>query len=174
MTKNLEFVIRPLDQSDLDAALALQNKSYPAFLCEDAIAFASRMALPSNFCLAAFRSNRLIAYLIAHGSAARSPFPVGYVLNPDDAGHDVLFIHDLCVSAAGRGSGVGRQLIDRAFELAVAAGLPRAELIAVEGAAGYWKTLGFVEEQCSPALAAKVASYGADARWMARDIRAMP
>lgn len=171
---NDAIVIHPLDPSDLDAALAMQNESYPAFLCEDRQPFASRMTLPGGFCLAATQADRLIAYLIAHGSAARSPFPVGYVLSADDAGHEVLFIHDLCVSAAGRGSGVGRRLIDQAFELAAAAGLPRAELIAIEGAAGYWKTLGFVEEQCSPALAAKVASYGVDARWMARDIRAMP
>ncbi|WP_246152342.1 GNAT family N-acetyltransferase [Sphingomonas montanisoli] len=151
----------------------MQNQSYPAFLCEEPAAFASRMLVPGSLCLAAIRSDRLIAYLIAHGSAARSPFPVGHVLGPGDAGHDVLFIHDLCVSTAGRGIDLGRRIIDHAFDLATTAGLRRAELIAVEGAESYWRGLGFVEEEVSPALAAKVASYGADARWMARDIRAM-
>ena len=168
-----DILLRALERSDLEAALAMQNASYPAFLCEDPEAFASRMTVPGSLCLAAMRSDRLVAYLIAHASITRAPFPVGHVLGADDAGHDVLFIHDLCVSAAGRGTNLGQRIIDHAFDLAAQAGLPRAELIAVEGAASYWSRLGFVEEACSPVLAAKIASYGADARWMARDIHAM-
>jgi predicted N-acetyltransferase YhbS len=125
--------------------------------------------LPASCCLAATRGEVLIAYLLAHGWPGESPPPVGALLEQQGAS-DVLFIHDLAVSSAGRGSGIGRRLVDRALELAAQDGLTRAELIAVEGAASYWRRLGFAEPATPAALAAKVASYGQEARWMTRNI----
>lgn len=164
-------VVRPLKPADLPAALAIQSASYPAFLIEDRDAFASRLGVARPYCLAATRKGALVAYLLAHGWPAQSPPPVGARLAPDDPG-DVLFIHDLAVSPAGRGLGVGRMLADAAFMLAARDGLRVAELIAVEGAAPYWRGLGFEEGEPGPELVAKVAAYGPDARWMTREIGA--
>lgn len=166
-------LIRRLVQDDLPAALAIQAANYPLFLQENAEAFASRLALPASYCLAAERGGTLAAYLLAHGWSAGEPPPVGTVLGPDAAA-EILYIHDLAVSADARGAGLGRRLVDRAFDLAGRDGLRSAELIAVEGAAGYWSGLGFIEGAPSPALAAKVAAYGARARWMRRDIPVVP
>lgn len=163
------IMVRSLVPADLAAALAIQAQSYPPFLLEDEAAFASRLAVRRPYCLAAVSDGVLIAYLLAHGWAGQSPPPVGAQLAPDVSG-DVLFIHDLAVSAAGQGCGLGRKLIDYAFELAARDGLRTAELIAVEGAAPYWRGLGFAEGDPSPQLAARVAHYGADARWMTRAI----
>ena len=58
----------------------------------------------------------------------------------------------------------------RAFELAAGDGLREAALIAVEGAADYWRGLGFVEGPVSGELRAKVATYGSLACWMTREI----
>jgi GNAT superfamily N-acetyltransferase len=154
---------------DLPAALAIQAEVYPAFLCEDEDAFASRLSLAASYCLAATRGGELVAYLLAHGWPHQAPPPVGAILAPR-AASEVLYIHDLAVSSAGRGSGIGRRLVARAFELAASDGLASAELIAVEGAAGYWRTLGFAEAPVSAGLAAKVAGYGPEARWMTRAI----
>lgn len=168
-----DLVIRPLARQDLPAALVIQSASYPAFLVEPPDAFASRLAAPIPVCLAALRGGELAGYLLAHGWPRHSPPPVATVLAPQ-AASEVLFIHDLAVGAGGRGLGLGRQLIDHAFVLAARHGLARAELIAIEGAAEYWRTLGFAEEPVSAQVAAKVARYGAHARWMARDIPALP
>lgn len=165
------IIVRPLRPSDLPAALALQSQTYPSFLLEDEAAFASRLRVAAPYCLAATRGEALIGYLLAHGWPSQAPPPVGSVLAPD-APSEVLFLHDLAVSAAGRGEGVGRKLVARAFELAARDGLRIAELIAVEGAASYWRTLGFVETFAPPGLAAKVAGYGPEARWMTRQIGA--
>lgn len=161
--------IRPLVHGDLPAALTIQAACYPAFLREDAAAFASRIDLPASFCLAATRGGVLVAYLLAHGWPGAAPPPIGTVLTQPHAS-EVLFIHDLAVSAQGCGTGIGRTLIATAFEQAAHAGLASAELIAVAGAAGYWRTLGFAEPAVSPSLAAKVAGYGPEARWMRRDL----
>ena len=168
-----DIVIRRLAQADLASALVLQAASYPAFLLEDAEAFASRLAVPAEYCLAAVRGDVqgdvLIGYLLAHGWASAAPPPVGTVLKRNVVS-EILYIHDLAVSSAAKGLGVGRKLIDRAFDSAARDGLARAELIAVEGAARYWSGLGFDEGTPSPALAAKVAGYGESARWMTRFI----
>ena len=163
------LVIRQLARDDLASALALQAASYPAVLREGTEAFASRLDVPASYCLAALRDGTLVAYLLAHGWAAGAPPPIGAVLEADGPG-EVLYIHDLAVSGGERGSGLGRQLIGRAFARAARDGFRRAELIAVEGAAGYWRTLGFVEGSPSAALAAKVGAYGAGARWMTVDL----
>lgn len=164
-----DVVIRPLVEGDLPAALAIQSAVYPSFLVEAADAFASRLDVPAQFCLAAISEGKLVAYLLAHGWPRQSPPPVGAILSPT-ASSEVLFIHDLAVGPHGRGLGLGRRLVRRAFELAARRKLARAELIAVEGAAAYWRTLGFAEADVSAQLDAKVAVYGQDARWMTREI----
>lgn len=48
-----------------------------------------------------------------------------------------------------------------------AAGLVRGDLIAVQGAAGFWSRLGYASPADLPqSLATKVAAYGEDARYM--------
>jgi GNAT superfamily N-acetyltransferase len=162
-----DVVVRRLERADLSAALQIQAESYPAFLREHEGAFASRLEVAAPYCLAAARAEVLVGYLLAHGWPSRSPPAVGTRLARNVAG-DVLFIHDLAVGSAGQGLKVGRRLIGRAFELAARDGRATAELIAVEGAASYWRTLGFADATVSPVLAAKLAGYGADARWMTR------
>lgn len=167
--KTPDIIVRPLTTGDLPAALAIQSEAYPAFLREDEAAFASRLAVTASYSLAATRGGALVAYLLAYGWRRGAPVAVGTILAAGSPG-EVLFIHDLAVSSSGRGSGIGQALVAHAFEAAARDGLPGAELIAVEGAARYWCKLGFAEQPVSAALAAKVAAYGPNARWMTRRI----
>ncbi|WP_337189109.1 GNAT family N-acetyltransferase [Phenylobacterium sp.] len=148
--------------------LRIEAEAYPPSLREGEAMFASRLKLSGSYCLAATRGGQLVAYLVAHGWLAQAPPALGSVLA--DAASEVLYIQDLAVSSAGRGLKIGEKLVSHAFERAARDGLPTAELIAVEGAGRYWRSLGFREEPVSQALAGKVASYGADARWMSRKI----
>lgn len=164
-----DTVIRPLVESDLPAALAIQSAVYPSFLVETADAFASRLHVSTQFCLAAAYHGKLVAYLLAHGWPQQSPPTIGAILTTP-ASSEVLFLHDLAVSPNGRGLGLGRKMVERAFELAAHQKLTRAELIAVEGAATYWRTLGFAQADVSVELGAKLELYGQDAQWMSREI----
>lgn len=165
------FAIRPLAARDLSAAVAIQLEVYPRFLAEDLAAFAGRLAVVPSYCLAATRDEALVGYLLAHAWQSAAPSAIGAVLG-GPAPREVLFIHDLAIALAGRGGAIGHALVERTFALAAADGLPRAELIAVEGAETYWRGLGFTEPMASPDLAAKVAEYGPAARWMERTLRA--
>lgn len=159
--------LRLLGRADLPAALALQSASYPAFLVEDEAAFASRFDVKAPYCLAATIDGVLAGYLLAHGWTRQSPPAVGECLARDVPG-EVLYIHDLAIGSAGRGRGIGRQLVAKAFQMAASDGIQTAELIAVEGASRYWQTLGFAQASTSAALRAKLATYGAEATWMDR------
>ena len=83
---------------------------------------------------------------------------------------ETLFIHDLAIAPVGRGQGIGRKLIACAFDLAKGDGLMSAELVAVEGAANFWRGMGFAELQPTLEIAAKLAGYGREARWMGRSL----
>lgn len=162
------IVVNRLVHGDLAAAMAIQVEAYPPFLRESAEAFASRLNLARSYCLAARQDEVLVAYLLAHGWPSRTPPPIDTVLTAGEP-TDVLFIHDLAVAPAGRGFAIGSRLIASAFQLAAGEGLHRAELIAVTGAAPYWRNLGFAAATVSPRLARKVAAYGPDARWMEQE-----
>jgi hypothetical protein len=80
-----------------------------------------------SYCLAAVRGETLVAYLLAHGWASQSPPPVGTILDSDrQSASEVLFIHDVAVSTAGRGMGLGRKNSSTTPSTSPAAtGLPR-------------------------------------------------
>jgi predicted N-acetyltransferase YhbS len=160
--------IRPLTLEDVPGMLRIEAEAYPPALHEGAPVFASRLRLAAAYSQAATRGGELVAYLIAHGWPAQTPPPLGAVVT--DAPSEVLYIQDLAVSPAGRGLGIGRKLVQRAFDEAARDGLSRAELVAVEGAGPYWSALGFREATAPPPLAAKIATYGPEARWMTRPI----
>ena len=161
--------IEALRQQDLPAALNIQTEAYPPALIEEEAAFRSRINLAASYCLAARREDELLGYLLAHGWKRRSPPALGPLLAAD-VPSEVLFIHDLAVSSSSRGLGVGQKLITRAFALAAEDGLHSAELVAVEGAAGYWRQFGFVDAADSDELLEKLGMYGHGARWMTREI----
>lgn len=171
--ENKALLFEKFSPLHVPAALQIQSEAYPAFLIEDEHAFVSRISLAASYCLAATRGEELLGYLLAHGWSRETPAPVGTVLM-DGVPSEALFIHDLATASSGRGLGIGRKLVTRAFELAAQDGLQRAELIAVEGAADYWRKLGFGEDAISEALQAKLATYGTHACWMTREIVSEP
>ncbi|MEL7684333.1 GNAT family N-acetyltransferase [Citromicrobium bathyomarinum] len=159
-----QMQIAPMEPGDIPEALAIQSQAYPASLQEDAPVFAARLALSPSFCFTARRAGAMAGYLIAHGWERANPPAIGTLTGPAGAS-EVLYIHDLAIAPGARGLRLGERLVARAFDAARASGLCEAELVAVEGAHSFWHQLGFREGH-SAAIAAKLASYGADARWM--------
>lgn len=163
------ILVDTLSEGDLPAALQIQSEAYPTFLIESESAFLSRMERKASYCLAARYGDQLLGYLLAHGWRRESPPSIDAVLG-DEVPNEILFIHDLAVKASGRGLGIGQKLVAQAFDLAARDGLRTAELIAVEGAADYWRQLGFCAEAMPEGLQAKLATYGDQAFWMTRAI----
>ncbi|WP_259043780.1 GNAT family N-acetyltransferase [Chromobacterium alkanivorans] len=62
-------------------------------------------------------------------------------LSPDAA--DTLFIHDLALHPDARGHGLGPRLVQTVLGQGRRRGLRQARLVAVQGAARYWRRFGY-------------------------------
>ncbi|MCG9915101.1 MAG: GNAT family N-acetyltransferase [Phenylobacterium sp.] len=161
--------LRPMTPQDLDAVLALQANGYPPALHDSADAFLSRMALAPDLNLVAYLGDGLAGYLVSHPWDAGAPPPVDARLTPPDLAA-CWYVHDLSVADSARGLGLGLRLLRQGRDRAMALGLRRSELVAVEGAGEFWRRLGWIPPSpISQDLAAKVASYGPAAAFMTLD-----
>ncbi len=159
--------IRPMQEADLAAVLAIQARCYAGDIPESAQAFLSKLQASPATCFVATRGQQLAGYLLA--------LPV---TPPDlpalDARHyrvpeqpDCLYLHDLAVDPAARSQGTGQRLIGQFWTTARQLALPRTLLIAIQGSAPFWARHGFCPEPAtSAALYQKLASYGAGAQLM--------
>ena len=158
--------LRALRMADMAAAADLQALAYTELYHEPQDILASRVAVAAPFCWGAFEGETLLAYILSHPWPAGSPPAIGILLPPPPP-TDNWFIHDLAIGPQARGLGLGRALVGAAAEAAREAGLVRGDLIAVQGAWRFWEKFGYVAPPNLPeTLAAKVAGYGQDARYM--------
>ena len=161
--------LRPMTADDLPQVLALQARGYPPALHDGADAFLSRMAMAPAMTLVAHDESGLAGYIVSHPWTRGPPPPVDAALSPPRAAALCWYVHDLSVVGRARGSGLAQALIADAAAAARAAGLAVSELVAVEGAAPFWTKQGWrAQAPEDPALAAKVAAYGASAVFMTK------
>ena len=162
--------LRPLTSADMPAVAALQLVAFEPLFHEPQDILASRLTIAPDLCWGAFDGGDLLAYILSHPWPAASPPPIGTTLNPPPPS-DNWFVHDLAIGPAARGLGLGRALVASASDAALAAGLVRGDLVAVQGAWRFWEKLGYVVQDDLPEpLRAKVAGYGEDARYMTADL----
>lgn len=164
-------VLRPLAPADMPAAARLQEAVYQPLYHEPQAVLESRLTVAAPYCWGAFEGDELLAYILSHPWPAASPPPIGVMLTapPQDAGN--WFVHDLAISPAARGLGLGRALVGSAAGAALANGIARGDLVAVQGAWSFWERVGYaIPAELLPALAVKVAAYGPDARYMTADL----
>jgi len=167
-----DVIIRPLTVADMPAVAELQLVAYQPLYHEEQDVLESRLVAGPDLCWGAFEDGKLIAYILSHAWPSASPPAIGTRLAAPPPGLDNWFIHDLAMGPHARGRGVGRALALTAADAARAAGLVRGDLIAVQGAWAFWRKMGYrAETDLTPALAAKVAGYGDDARYMTIDLR---
>lgn len=159
---------RPMTEDDLDGVVAVARLAFPNHP-EDRACFAERLGLNPGGCFVLESPDGVRGYLIAYpwrrGAAPALNSLIGAL--PEDA--DVIYLHDLALHPQARGGGHTRPIIERLAAQTRADGWPGIALVAVNDAAAFWSRLGF-QPVDSPAMAAKLASYGADARYMVRPL----
>jgi ribosomal protein S18 acetylase RimI-like enzyme len=168
--KRAPYAVRPMQPSDVPAVLALQAQAYAdhAFYPEPPGVYLDRLTLAPDLCLVAVDANgQLLGYLVSHPWHEGAPPSLHAQLGQLPPHADCWYLHDCAVSRAAHGRGVAAVLYEAASGHAARRGLQRAALVAVGDAAGYWARWGYVVQE-RPELAAKLASYGPEARYMAR------
>ncbi|MCJ2037327.1 GNAT family N-acetyltransferase [Methylobacterium sp. J-068] len=157
---------RGMRAEDLDRVVPLADTLFPDHP-EETARFAERLARAGALCLTlADKSDRIGGYAIAY------PWPLGRIpgLNRPLAASaepaDAIYLNDLGVHPTLSGAGHARAGLGLLVGHARAAGLRAVALVAVNGSAAFWAAMGFEEPTVSEAIAAKLASYGAGARYM--------
>ncbi len=166
----MQYQVRPMLASDVDAILGLQTLAYPGFLLESAGFFQNRLALAPLHCWVAQASrDGLLGYLISYPWDAGLPPALDVALPALPADADHWFLHDCAVAPSAQGLGVGQALLRAAAASAHAGGLRRASLVSLESAVGYWQRHGYLPVSADSAdLAEKLAGYGPRAQYMSR------
>ncbi|MBP0446834.1 GNAT family N-acetyltransferase [Roseomonas sp. SSH11] len=152
-------------EADLPAVSAIASAVHPGLPEADGV-FAERLRLAPGACLALEGDGAVLGYALAH------PWWRGRVVALDRMLHalpdepEVLYLHDLALLPAARGSGAGAEAVRRLA--AIARGLPLA-LVSIGGTEVFWRAQGFAPV-ADPALDAVLRSYGAQALYMERAI----
>lgn len=160
---------RPMTPEDIPAVDEIGAIVHPDFP-EDVAVLKNRLALFPAGCFVADGEEARLGYAVSHPSVIGKPAPLNTVIDalPKDA--DCLFLHDIALTEASRGRGLGLSLLDNLKVVATRHGFARLGLVSVNNSRAYWQARGFRVLAADDALMAKLASYEADAAYMTFDI----
>ncbi|WP_442754806.1 GNAT family N-acetyltransferase [Methylocystis sp. JAN1] len=157
-------VWRPLAQSDLGALCRVAAAVHPG-LPERWEIFEEKLRLFPAGCFVLETNGALAGYAISHPWRLYEIPPLDAFLEKLPDPPDCLYLHDVGVTPAARGSGAAARLIERLENIARADGSDAIALTAVYGSDALWRGLGF-EAVSDGGLANKLESYGPGARYM--------
>lgn len=158
---------RPMRVDDLDAVTAIAAIGFPDHF-EGRDCFENRLALyPAGCFVLADPDDAPRGYLVAYPWRADSAPALNTLIEAIPADAMVMYLHDLALHPAARGRGASHAIVERLATDASAASWPELALVAVNAASPFWKRHGFSVVE-TPAMTAKLASYGPDARYMVR------
>lgn len=165
-----ETAWRPMAPADLDGVAAVARLSFPHHP-EDRACFANRLALHPDGCfvLAAGSEGEVKGYLVAYPWRRGEAPALNTLIEAIPSDADLVYLHDLALHPDTRGGGHTHPIIERLASETRAKGWPSIALVAVNDAAAFWGRHGFVVDP-SAGIAAKLASYGDDARYMIRTL----
>ncbi len=149
---------------DMTAVFALAELIHPGFPEDDDVLAERRDLYPAG-CFVLETQAGLRGYLLSHPWRANDPPALNRTLGRIPADADTYYLHDLALHSDVRGAGAAKPLLLQLF--AETRIWPEHSLVAVNGSAPFWQHHGFAVLE-RPGLAAKLAGYGADARYMVR------
>lgn len=151
--------VRPLEISDLPAVMLVQRECYRDELIETEITFRMKIKHFPRGCLGLERDGCIVGYVFCQ------PWMFGEVVPLDDSAgiipenSDCLYIHDLSIVPAWRGTGAAKALLDGVFHLATEMRLTKFGLVAVQASEPFWARWGFRVARMFEYTAGVSASY---------------
>ena len=161
------LIWRPMTAADLDGVVDVARLSFPDHF-ESRACFENRLALsPAMSFVLAGADDAVRGYLFAYPWKGQTAPALNTLIEAIPAEADLIYLHDLALHPQARGGGSTAAVVDRLVGQAMEDGWPAVALVAVNDAAGFWARHGFAPQD-PPGMAAKLASYGSDARYMER------
>lgn len=159
-------IVRTMREEDIHTVLEIQASSYTELQPESAESLLAKLAASPSTCFIASIGQHQIGYLISIPWIRSSPPLLNAPTCQLPTSPDCLYLHDLSVRPASRGSNAGQLLIAAFMEQLAALHLDCAVLVAVQGSGAYWQRHGFHVVDPSQELATKLSSYGSNVQYM--------
>jgi GNAT superfamily N-acetyltransferase len=156
--------IRP---EDWPYILRIQSEAYSAIEPESPSVMQSKWLCSPRTCLV-FRDGQQkpLAYLLSHPWSQEKPPSLGQEI-PRDLTSDQLYLHDLAVSSAARGTGAASRLVQHLLDLARSENYRQVRLISIQASLPFWQKQGFVPDTS----VAVCKTYGTDASYMVLNLQ---
>ncbi len=161
---------RPMTETDLDALIAVAAVVHPGYP-ESRAVFAERLRLYPAGCRVGEAGGAVVGYAVMHPGRLGHPPALDSLLGRVPGDSDCLYLHDVALLPAARGSGLGAAVLEYAHRLAVREGFAWLALTSTPEARGYWDAQAFTPCGEQPA---ELASYGGGMTYMARAVRPAP
>ena len=163
-------LLRPMALADLPALLDIQRLCYGEGFLESAAILTQRLHSPGKLSCVAARGGVVCAYLAAYRSRPGKVTPLNGGFDTV-AQPDTLYLHDLAVAPQAAGQGLAQRLVEHLWAQGRSEGLVVSALVSVQGSQVFWQRLGYgVQALADPAQQQNLASYGADACYMAKPL----
>lgn len=155
--------MQPQDLVRVERVGEAVHPDYP----EDPAVFCERLQLYPAGCFVLDGADGLAGYAIGHPWFLGRPPALNTYLRSLPVPADTFYIHDVALMAGLRGSGLGVAAVDLLACEALEQQLASMSLVAVGGSERFWCKQGFAVVALD-GMQAKLASYGAAARFMVR------
>lgn len=164
----MTVTLRRMAVGDIDAVLAIQSEYYSGKLVEPGAVIRNRLAMFPDTAWVAQDADGVCAYLAGCRTILGTVIVLGEDF-PQQSAPTSLYLHDMAVSRRVAGRGIGAGLVALAWQQARDDGLASSSLVAIPSAQTYWLQKGYREmPPATPQHLASLATYGAQARFMAR------
>ncbi len=157
---------RAMSGYDLDAVFFIANKVHPGFFEAEAV-LAEKFELYRNGCYLLEVGEKPVGYVLSHPWKLGDLPALDTLLGALPEHADTFYIHDLALLPLTRGLGAAGQIVAALNKHAEAMNYPTMSLVAVNNSRPFWARQGFFVQD-RPELAAKLASYETDARYMVK------
>lgn len=158
-----------MTQADLPSCEAIGDAVHVAHP-EDEGRMAQKFALFPRGCLVLRHGARVAGYAVSFPWTASRAIALNAATGRLPDAPDTLYLHDLALLPAARGTGAGRAAVQYLAALARSLGLPTVSLVAVGGTSGFWERVGFATVSV-PDLAPVLGTYDPGARYMVRPVQ---
>ena len=155
-----------MTERDLVSVVRVAEQLHPSHP-EGGEVFAERLLLYSAGCFVFANASELSGYAISHPWRFKEPPALDTRLGALPDAPTTYYVHDVALLPKARRGGSASRIVERFISEARAGGHTNISLVAVNNSAPFWERHGF-RDVSDEALRAKLASYGADARFMAR------
>jgi GNAT superfamily N-acetyltransferase len=159
---------RAMSALDIGAVEAIAAKVHPQ-LHERAEVLAERVALYPPGAHLLEIGERPVGYVLSHPWTTDTVPALDTLLGTLPEKPDTYYLHDLALLPVARRIGAGSLMVEALARHAAAREHGKMSLIAVGGSASFWERHGFRPRDL-PALAGKLRSYSAEARYMVRTL----